>query len=77
VKQQRAPHPAEGMLQDFVYELHDLLDELDRDGSVEKRLGAFQVAAMLESGLRAFQIDQSGWHRKMPNMDEWLMKDLP
>ena len=71
------PHPAEGMLQDVVYELHDLLDALDQEGSVDQRVGAFRVAGIIESQLRAFQIDQSGWHRKMPNMDEWLTKDRP
>jgi hypothetical protein len=61
------------MLRDLLYEIPDLLAEADQQESAY-RAGVFSALSMLDSYLNSFQVDQSRFARRMPNLDSWFLE---
>ncbi len=61
------------MLRDFLYEIPDLLDDAKRESSAFQ-YGVFTVLSLLESKLKAFEIDQSRFVRRMPDIEAWYFR---
>jgi hypothetical protein len=58
------------MLRDLIYEIHEILEEADKESRDYQR-GVAEVAQRLEEKMSAFEIDQSRFARQMPNVDAW------
>jgi hypothetical protein len=59
------------MLRDVIYEQHDILADAGKE-SRDYQFGVASVAKLLEHQLVAFEIDQSRFTRRMPDIDGWL-----
>ena len=62
------------MLRDFLYEVPDFLAEADKESS-DYRAGVFHAFGVLDHYLKSFEIDQSRFARRMPDLESWFIRN--